>query len=36
VGHLRRLVADAGLTVAADELGYRLELPERALYIDHV
>src|SRR5262249_20255456 len=26
VGHLRRLVAAAGLTVAADELGYCLEL----------
>jgi hypothetical protein len=36
VGHLRRLVADAGLTVAADELGYRLELPEGAIFIDAV
>jgi DNA-binding response OmpR family regulator len=36
VGHLRRLVADAGLTVATDELGYRLELPRDALFIDHV
>ncbi|MGZ3429266.1 MAG: winged helix-turn-helix domain-containing protein, partial [Polyangia bacterium] len=36
VGHLRRLVADAGLTVSADELGYRLELPEGAIFIDTV
>jgi len=36
VGHLRRLVAGAGLTVAADDLGYRLELPTNALFIDHV
>ncbi|HEX9104039.1 MAG TPA: winged helix-turn-helix domain-containing protein, partial [Polyangia bacterium] len=36
IGHLRRLVADAGLTVAADELGYRLELPAGALFIDVV
>ena len=36
VGHLRRLVADAGFTVAADELGYRLELPRDALFIDRV
>jgi DNA-binding response OmpR family regulator len=36
VGHLRRLVADAGLTVAADELGYRLELPAGAIFIDAV
>lgn len=36
VGHLRRLVADSGLTVAADELGYRLELPPGGLYIDAV
>ncbi|HEX6835167.1 MAG TPA: winged helix-turn-helix domain-containing protein, partial [Polyangia bacterium] len=36
VGHLRRLVADAGLTVAADDLGYRLELPPGGLFIDAV
>ncbi|MGZ3404891.1 MAG: winged helix-turn-helix domain-containing protein, partial [Polyangia bacterium] len=36
VGHLRRLVAEAGLTVSADELGYRLELPEGAIFIDTV
>ena len=36
VGHLRRLVAAAGLTVAADELGYRLELGPRAVFIDRV
>ncbi|MCU1279589.1 MAG: hypothetical protein JWM53_3135, partial [bacterium] len=36
VGHLRRLVAGAGLTVAADELGYRLELPPGAVFVDAV
>ena len=36
VGHLRRLVAGAGLTVAVDELGYRLELPSGAIFIDAV
>ena len=36
IGHLRRLVADAGLIVAADELGYRLELPSDAIFIDEV
>ncbi|HEY2747719.1 MAG TPA: hypothetical protein VGL86_24020, partial [Polyangia bacterium] len=36
VGHLRRLVAAAGLTVAADELGYRLELGPGAVFIDRV
>jgi DNA-binding response OmpR family regulator len=36
VGHLRRLVTDAGLTVAADELGYRLELPPDAIFVDAV
>src|SRR6185312_3769779 len=35
VGHLRRLVADAGLTVAADDLGYRLDLGD-AVFIDRV
>jgi hypothetical protein len=33
IGHLRRLVADAGLAVVADELGYRLELPPGAIFI---
>jgi len=35
IGHLRRLVADAGLTVAADDLGYRLDLGD-AVFIDRV
>jgi hypothetical protein len=36
VGHLRRLVADAGLVVVADELGYRLELPPGSLFVENV
>jgi DNA-binding response OmpR family regulator len=36
VGHLRRLVADAGIVIVADELGYRLELPSGALFVDAI
>ncbi|MDB4969983.1 MAG: hypothetical protein JWN44_5672, partial [Myxococcales bacterium] len=36
IGHLRRLVADAGILVVADESGYRLELPPGAVFVDLV
>lgn len=36
VGHLRRLVAASGLVIIAEEIGYRLELPPGAVFIDVV
>jgi tetratricopeptide (TPR) repeat protein len=36
MGHLRRLLCDTGVVVVADELGYRLELPPGALFVDLV
>lgn len=36
VGHLRRLVADAGIVIVADETGYRLELPPGAVFVEAV